>query len=212
MPNETRTTLARWFKALLLCQTAELCTEVLDLFGILSGVAVWTSRIAAAVVIVTLAQMAETNPRYRKAAVFHAVALAGGVLVRLGLGVLALVLSVCSLVAMYHEFGAHEQLLAPLDETLAARWHSLFYWKLFGGLLAAVVGMVPALVLTLLGWQTDAVTTVVTACIAVVTLALEGLHALYLRQTLGRMRGVTALPEKRTAAFPEEADRKRWER
>lgn len=184
MPNETGTTLARWFKVLLLCQTVELATELLDLFGILGGVAVWASRIAAVAVIATLFRMAAVNPRYRKAAVFYAVALAGGLLVWLRLGVLGLALSVCSLVAMYHEFGAHEALLASLDETLAARWHSLFYWKLFGGLLAGVVGMVPALVLALLGWQTDVVTTIVTACFAVVELALEAVHTLYLKRTL----------------------------
>ena len=57
-------------------------------------------------------------------------------------GLLSVVVSICSLVALYQEFCGHAEMMTGIDEKLSKNWHSLFNWNIFGSILVGVFGAI----------------------------------------------------------------------
>jgi len=56
-----------------------------------------------------------------------------------GLGVLAIVGMICSLIAIYQEYMGHSEMIKEADAKLSNNWNSLCNWEIWGGFLIGAV-------------------------------------------------------------------------
>lgn len=182
-----REQIVKWIKFLFICQIADLFLTFLAPVAILGNITPWITRMISVATIVAFFKLAPVNGRYRKAAIFYSISVGGGIVVLLmseNTAVLFIVVSVCSAIASYQELNAHSEITAHKDAKLSKRWHSLFFIELFGGFLAAGLGMVAILVFLLAGADSGADATVEAICSAAISVILEILRIVYLKKTL----------------------------
>jgi len=123
----------KWLKYLLYTRLAGTVLSVLALIPGISTVVRWVSGVFAAATVYILFRMANGGQRYRTAAILNGVILLSNLLAQ---NVLAMVISICSIAAMYQEYTGHSELTQQLDPVLSGKWHSLFYWHMAVGLIS----------------------------------------------------------------------------
>lgn len=177
--------ITKWVQVLFICHIATFVASALGMIPAINTIAGWLSRAISIAIIIPLYKLSGVNERYRKASIFYGIAVGGGILTTLlNMTMFAMVLSICSIIANYHELNAHSEITAHKDEKLSKRWHSLFYWELCVGILAAFLGMIPIMIAVFAGADSDAIIQIGTICGIVITLFLDALRILYLKKTL----------------------------
>ena len=143
----------------------------------------WITGVLSTGSILALFRLTPENQRYRTAAIFSCIVFFGNMINPLGGGViLSLVVSVCSIIAMYQEYVAHSELCAGIDAVLSRKWHSLFTWKLIVGLLSGFLSSAGVVIAVLVGMDSEAIVTVAVVFIGAVSAAMEVFYLCYLRR------------------------------
>ena len=172
---------AKWLKLLLYVCLASIGCSLLNLIPILSVVAGWGSTAVSVALVYVLFQLAPSNARYRKAAIFRCVVLVAGLLAE---NLLSLVISVCSIVAMYQEYMGHSEITASRAPALSDKWHSLFNIQLIVGVLSAVTSSAGVMIGVLAGMGSDALVGIIVFVMSVIGIGLNLLYLHYLNQTV----------------------------
>lgn len=183
--NEHNEIIVKWIKVLFICQIANVITTALGAVAALSTIVSWAARIVSIAAVAALFNLAPVHERYRKAALFNAIAVVGGIVSGLlKVELFGLALSVCSLVATYHELNAHSELTEPRDEKLSNRWHSLFWYEIVAGLFAGLFSTVAIIVAAFAEIDQDTIVSLAVAAASVVSVIVGLVRVLYLKQTL----------------------------
>lgn len=177
--------IAKWIRILFACQIVKILTATLNASAAIGNIAGWLSRIVTIAIIIALFNLSVVNERYRKAALFYGISVGGGILLALlNKNVFVMVLSICSIVASYHELNAHSEITASKDAKLSARWHSLFYLDMFAGIMVGVLSIIPMIIAAFAGVDTDLLISIFSIVLALINIVLEMLHVVYLKKTL----------------------------
>ena len=177
--------IAKWIRILFACQIVKILTATLNASAAIGNIAGWLSRIVTIAIIIALFNLSVVNERYRKAALFYGISVGGGILLALlNKNVFVMVLSICSIVASYHELNAHSEITASKDAKLSARWHSLFYLDMFAGIMVGVLSIIPMIIAAFAGVDTDLLISIFSIVLVLINIVLEMLHVLYLKKTL----------------------------
>ena len=187
--DEQRPLIAKWIYVLFVCGIASMILSALNAIPVLSGAAGWISRIVSVAAAVALFKLAPVNDRYRKAAIFSAVTVGGGIAVTvLNMNFFTMVISICAIIANYQELNAHSELVAPSDAKLSRRWHSLFYWELAVGLVTGFLSSAAVVIAVLADVDAEAITSVTVAVLSAINVVIGLFHILYLKKTVGLYR------------------------
>lgn len=158
----TAQALAKWVKILFwMVVPIELFTllgheRVTEIFPILEFPASVASGVMQLVCAWVLLQMSKIDEVYRKPAIFLGLAALLGVISGLipdtnGWGLLfSIPTLVISLMASYHEFMAHAEVVAPFDVELSEKWNKIWKWYLFG-MIGIFAGVFLTFILGILG-------------------------------------------------------------
>ena len=182
-PN--RIVIVKWVQILFVCQVVRVVIVLINAIPEIPSFTNWISSIVSAIVIFALFQLAIVNERYRKASIFYCVSVGGAIVVSLlNMSLLALPLSICAIIASYHEFNAYSEITASKDIKLSNRWHSLFYVEIFTGIIAGTIGVVPMIIAAFAGVDTEVLISLFTLVLAMINVVVELLHVVYLKQTI----------------------------
>lgn len=173
--------LAKWLKILLYAHLASVVCSLLGLIPVVSVVAGWGSTAVSVACIYALFQLSPACTRYQKAAIFSAVALVCGLVAQ---SILSLVISICSIVAMYQEYMGHSEVTSQTDPALSGKWNSLFTIQLVVGILSGVASSAGVVIGVLAQMSTDALVGIIVFIMAVIGIGLELLYLNYLNQML----------------------------
>jgi len=138
----------KWIQILFYVQCVAFVLTLIAMLPFVGSWFSWLIRITTIATIFVLYKLSPLNTRYLKASIFMGAALVSTIFLK-GLGVLAIVGMICSLVALYQEYMGHSELLKDADAKLSKNWNSLFNWELWGGFLIGgiTVPIVVAIVL-----------------------------------------------------------------
>ena len=179
--NENRNDTVECLQYLMYVGIAALVNSLLGIFG-LEGLSRWIGLAINGATVYLLFMLAGSNPRYKTAAIFYAVALVSGLIDNLILG---LVCSICGIVAQYQEYHAHGELIQDRDPKLADRWNSLFAMELaviFIGIL--LTGLFVGVLAAATNMDVAAVTVITTVIVAAMGIGLELLYLSYMNRTI----------------------------
>lgn len=162
--------LHNWLTRLMFIRAASLALLLLTPISRLTYVTRWGSRLLSAGVIFAMFRLAAANGRYRKAAIFSCVALAGNLFNALSAStVFSLAASICSIIAEYQEYYGHAEICADKDPALSGRWESLFWWQMGVGIIGGLL-MVSG---TVIGVLAGAEAGILTSAILILNAALS---------------------------------------
>lgn len=175
----------KWVKNLYFVQIALLVCAVLSAIPLIGTVFNWLNSILSAIVVYILYQLSPVKDRYRKAAIFTGISVVAGLLTSfIDLGVVALVVSICSLVGLYQEYCGHSEMMDGIDNSLAKKWHSLFNWQIFGGIVLGVLGApIVAVLAALLLLDTNLLTAIVLILVTGFDTVIRIIYLRYLKRT-----------------------------
>lgn len=178
---ETVNSPAKWLKYLLYAAIAAAINYLLGnlLLGNLSH---WLDAAIKGAALYLLFQLSGSNAGYKRAAIFSAVAL---VINLLGIPALAVIGSICAIVAQYQEYHAHGDLIRHRDSRLAGKWGSLFWIQfaveMSGGLL---ISMVVAVMAASGELDTVPIVAIATVATAILSVTMRVLYLVYLNRTI----------------------------
>ena len=179
--NENVNSPVKWLQYLLYVGIASLVSSLLGIFG-LSAMSRWIGLAISAATVYLLFQLAAANPRYKTAAIFYAVALAGGLISN---AILGLVGSICGIVAQYQEYHAHGELIEEQDPKLADQWGTLFGLEILVSIVAVLLtGLVVGILAAATNISEAAILPVATILVAALGIALNALYLSYLNRTI----------------------------
>ena len=175
----------KWVKNLYYVQFALLIGGVLAAIPLIGGVFKWVNAILTVGVVYILYKMAPTKDRYRKAAIFMGISVGVSLLSGfINVGIFSIAISICSLVGLYQEYCGHSEMLNGIDNALAKKWHSLFNWQIFGGV---VLGILGAPIVVLLGvvllLDTNILTVVILILVTCFDAIIQIVYLSYLKRT-----------------------------
>lgn len=175
----------KWTKNLYNVQIVLLVCGVLSAVPLVGDVFTWISRVFSLITIYILYQLAPVNERYKKAAIFSGIAIVVGILTQTAnVAVVGLAGSICSLVGIYEEYTAHSDILDGIDNILARKWHSLFNWQIFGGIVLGVLAAPLVVVLAgVLLFDANIITALVLILVTGFDLILDFVYLKYLKRT-----------------------------
>ena len=173
--------LQKWLKYLLYIHIVGIVCTLLAGIPVLSVISGWVSTAVLAADAYVLYQIAPACGRYRKAAIFNVVVLVAGLLAK---SILSLVISICSIVAMYQEYQGHSEIVAQRNPALSGKWNSLFHYQLFAGIISGVAGSAGVVIGVLAQMDSDALVKLIVLILTGVTLILELIYLSYLNQTV----------------------------
>ena len=178
----------KWMKYLFIIQVVIGAVGVLAALPVLGTLVLWANRILSIVVVVVLFKLAPLNGRYKKAAIAMSVSIALGIVTASGISLLAtvsvLVGAICSLVCKYQEYCGHAEMIETADAKLAKKWHSLFRWNIFSGIIVGILGGVMVVVSTLaFAMSREILTAITTLLIDGVDLILWIVYLVFLKRT-----------------------------
>jgi len=181
--------IVKWVQILFICQVANLFAAALGAVAAISSILGWISRIITIAIIVSLFNLSAVNERYRKAALFYGISVGGGILSAvLNNNMFGMVLSICSIVATYHELNAHSEITAPKNAKLSKKWHSLFYYQMVVGLISGFITSAGVVIAVLAEMDPDAIVSVALIFVALLGVIVNLFHVMYLKQTLSLYR------------------------
>lgn len=179
--NENRNDTTKWLQYLLYVGIASLVNSLLGIFG-LGGLSRWIGLVVNGATIYLLFMLAGSNPRYKTAAIFFAVALVSGLISNVILG---LVGSICGIVAQYQEYHAHGELIEERDPKLADQWGTLFGLEILVSIVAVLLtGLVVGVLAAATNISEAAILPVATILVAALGIALNALYLSYLNRTI----------------------------
>ena len=188
--NEHKELLQKWLKVLFYAQIASMAITAISAVTHLDNITAWILKAVNVMVVWSLFQLKDVNPRYRTSAITKFVVLICGLLTapvnsRLGLSsILMLVGSGCSWVTTYQEYHGHGELAEEMDAKLGKRWKDLFVWEIVMGLAISFISVGATTVLVAAGAASSSITTAIILLTTLVNLALEALYLLYMKRTL----------------------------
>lgn len=179
--NENVNTPVKWLKYLLYVGIAAAVNALLGA-ALLGNLSSWLGYAISAASIYLMYRLIGSNVRYQKAALFSGVAL---VINLVGIQLLSLVASICTIVAQYQEYHAHGELVAERDSELARKWNSLFWLQFAVELIAGVlISMVVAVMAAAGGLESAPVIAIATVAASFVAAILRVLYLVYLNRTI----------------------------
>lgn len=150
--------LIKCFGYLIVIRLAAAALSLLSMVPYVGAFADYISPVLTLATICILGTIGDRGSRYSKAAVMLLVSalleLVSGLLPLMGFpdavedicnafaAALTLIASVCSFLAVYQEYNAHAELVGPVDQDLARRWHKLFNWQIVYLLVSYVMAFV----------------------------------------------------------------------
>jgi len=145
--TKTKELFMKWMQNLFYVQCVALVLTLIAMLPFVGSWFNWVIRITTIATIFVLYKLSPLNTRYLKAVIFMVVTMITTIFLK-GLGVLAIVGMICSLIAIYQEYMGHSELIKEADAKLSKNWNSLFNWEIWGGFL--VGGIVVPVVLAIL--------------------------------------------------------------
>lgn len=183
---EQKSLLTKWLTNLMYLHLASLVITVVNAITGLQSFTQWLSWAASIGAVFCLFQLQNTNQRYKKSAIFQAVALGCSLVVSLfgGLGLLGTVASVCGIVASYQEYHGHSELVAEADDRLSRKWAGLFLWSLVMGLISGFASTALVTIGVLAEMDTALLATLAVVLVLLTGAVVEILYLRYMNQTL----------------------------
>ncbi len=179
--NENRNDTVKWLQYLMYVGIAALVNALLGIIG-LNRLTGWIGLAINVATIYLLFMLSGSNSRYKTAAIWRAVSLAGGLISN---AILGLVASICGIVAQYQEYHAHGELVADRDPKLEDKWSSLFGMEIAVTVVGILLtGLAVGTLAALTDMSEDAITPIVTILVAVLSVGLEVLYLSYLKKTI----------------------------
>ena len=170
MPNNKELFL-NWMQNLFYVQCVALALALIAKLPFIGSWFNWVIRITTIATIFMLYKLSPLNKRYLKSAIFMGVTILTSIFLK-GLGILAIVSVICSIIAVYQEYMGHSEVIKEVDSKLSKKWNSLFNWELWGGFL---IGGVTAPIVVAIGLLGNSnvelatnVVTVVTTCFTII--------------------------------------------
>ena len=188
--NEHKELLQKWLKVLFYVKIASMAITVINAATYWDNITAWILKSVNVVVLWSLFQLKDVNPRYRTAAITKLVALicvllTAPVNMRVGLSsILLLVGSTAGWVASYQEYHGHGELVEEMDAKLAKKWKDLFVWEIVIGLGISFISVGATTVLVAAGAASSNITTAIILLSSLSSLVLEALYLLYMKRTL----------------------------
>lgn len=131
-----------WIKNLFYVHCVLLVVYLISLIPFIGDWFNWINTIVSIGAVFCLYKLMPVSERYRKAAIFSGISV-GLTLVsnifEAGL-IVGLAIMICNFIGLYQEFYGHADMLLTIDSRLSGKWHTLFNWNLFGGIIIAMLG------------------------------------------------------------------------
>ena len=179
------TIITKWFQILFVSEIGRMVITATNFISDMSSVTGWISRVVSVVIIFALFHLVKVNERYRKAAILYCISVGGSiVLTLLNTSIFALALSVCYIIASYHELIGHSEITTLKDAKLSDRWRSLFYLDMFAGIMVGVLSIIPMMIAMLAGVDEYVVISIFSIVLNLINLVIRLLHVVYLKQTI----------------------------
>ena len=188
---EYKELLKKWLRVLFYINLISMIQTVVESVTNLGIVGQWITKILAVVTFWCFFQLKDTNPRYRKAAIFSALVFICGLIMpatrTASFGITsALVLagSTFGWIVSYQVYHAHGEIAAQWDAKLGKKWSNLFTWEILVSLAVSAVSVFGTTLLIAMDNLSGSLTTVILVLSTILNLFLEGLYLLYMVQTL----------------------------
>lgn len=179
--NENVNSPVKWLQYLLYVGIAAAVNSYL-VNSLLGGLSRWLGLALSGAAVYLMFRLIDSNARYQKAALFSGVALVSNLL---GIQMLSLVGSICSIVAQYQEYHAHSELVAERDSRLAGKWNNLFWLEFAVELiLGLLISLVAVSMVAAEGLDAVPVTAIATVAATMVATILRVLYLVYLHRTI----------------------------
>lgn len=175
------TEIVKWLTYLLYAKLAGMVISVVNTIPAVALIAGWAARAVTVAVIVILFQMTAASKNYRNAALCQCAVLIGGMI---GQSFLNLIISICSIIAVYQEYTGHSELTAPLDYGISGRWHSLFYWQMGIGLLSGFLSSAGVVIGVMANMDSDKLVYVILLISTVISMIIEVVYLLLMKKTI----------------------------
>lgn len=175
----------KWIKNLFYIQCVVFVVNIVGQFPIFDFVFKWISTLFIIAKVYCFYQLKPIHERYSKAFTFAAI-YAGGTIVAnvIDLRLLSLVISICSLIALYQEFAGHAEMLLTIDNKLSKRWRALFNWEVFGSIIVALVGTPLIMIAAITTMFDEGVMAMLTTIIVVgYSLIIQAIYIYFLKCT-----------------------------
>ena len=201
----------KWLRRLACIAMVSLVNSAVDYIPFVpADITIWIGRAAALAVIFCMFHLAAANARYKKAGAFRAAVLActlisafpfglhsvtaaifrhGSAFLTTALQVISLLLTLAtfllSILASYHEYCAHSEMVAAENPNLSRNWRKLFYWGIAAALLVSFGTTITSVILTASGHTGNiaAVFSLVHFLLSIPGLVIGVIYLLYLRET-----------------------------
>ena len=108
--TKTKELFMKWMQNLFYVQCATLVLALIAMLPFVGSWFSWVIRIATIATIFVLYKLSPLNTRYLKAAIFMGTSMLTTIFLK-GLGVLAIVGMICSLIAIYQEYMGHSEMI-----------------------------------------------------------------------------------------------------
>ena len=153
---------------------------------ILTNLSAWVSIFISIGITIVLFQLADSNKRYSKAAIFRTIVVVLSILSKfMDNNIFSIVTSVLLYCSYYHEYNGHSEMVANIDEKLSKRWKELFVIYLVGSIVMAILSSALVVALSPLFLQ---YATVIVGIVVVLAggfdLVMMIVYLLYLKQIL----------------------------
>ncbi|MBQ6844078.1 MAG: hypothetical protein IJO60_05510, partial [Agathobacter sp.] len=146
----------------------------------------WISTIGSMATVFCLYKLMPVSERYRKATIFTGISvffLLIGSIFNTSLLVSPVVM-LCYYIGLYQEFYGHAEVLLTIDSALAKKWHALFNWRVFGGIIVAIVsGPIIGILAGVLLYTEDVIVTLAILMANGFELVLKVMYLVYLKRT-----------------------------
>jgi len=186
IPADNNALLYKWFGHLVQLQIFRILIIVLSAIPAANFLSSWLGRLASALSIFILLRLSAANQRYRKAALFLGIYLAGNLMGAVARSnAFSMLFSICSVIAMYQEYWGHSEICVSKDYPLSEKWHSLFWWQMGIGLISSFLMAAGVVIGVLAGVEETVLTNLMVALIAIISIVLELVALGLLKKTRG---------------------------
>lgn len=179
--EDHRDLLGKWMKILLYMKLVSFGNILLGLLPFGDGIVRLIAFAVNGACVYVLFRMSPVCKRYRTVAILNGVLMVSGLLPH---SVLALVFSICSLVADYQEYAGHGDVTAGLDEKLAGKWRFLFWLEIIVTMGLSVLMAIGLVIVALVSGGTPAQTDTVGIVSTVTEILMRVIYLVYLNKTV----------------------------
>ena len=178
----------KWLRVLMYIAITSLVNSLANYIPFVpADVTTWISRAIMVAMILCMFQLAPVNRRYKTAAILRAIWL-GTLLVGTMLHIpatLVLGTSILSVIAVYHEYHGHSEVIEELDTDLSRKWNSLFIWSFMAPLLLSLGSSLAMVTATFMNLDVAKITAITTGIMRVPQYIIDVVYLLYLKKMIG---------------------------